>query len=72
MVVIKEEAITNKSLMVTEVVMVVGNQIEMVWVQNLAEVMTAIEVELVKTTDMENLTKLKLILNGGKKKMKWL
>ena len=58
--------------MVTEVVMVVGNQIEMVWVQNLAEVMIAIEVELVKTTDMENLTKLKLILNGGKKKMKWL
>lgn len=58
--------------MVTEADMVVENQIEMVWVQNLAEVMTAIEVELVKTTDMENLTKLKLILSGGKKKTKWL
>lgn len=71
MVVIKEEAITNKSLMVTEVDMVVENQIEMVWVQNLAEVTNATEVEPVKTTDMENLTKWKVILSGGKKKMKW-
>jgi hypothetical protein len=70
-VVIKEEAITKKILMVTEVDMVVENQIEMVWVQNLVEVMSAIEVEPVKTTDLENLTRWKVILSGGKKKMKW-
>jgi hypothetical protein len=70
-VVIKEEGITNKSLMVTEVDMVVENQTEMVWVQNLAEVMSAIEEEPVKITDMENLIKWKVILSGGKKKMKW-
>jgi hypothetical protein len=70
-VVIKEEAITKKILMVTEVDMVVENQTEMVWVQNLVEVMSAIEVEPVKTTDLENLTRWKVILSGGKKKMKW-
>jgi hypothetical protein len=70
-VVIKEEAITKKILMLTEVDMVVENRTEMVWVQNLVEVMSAIEVEPVKTTDLENLTRWKVILSGGKKKMKW-